>query len=96
MTVKITRTEPGHRIEKGQEYVHRDPIRMTITHIRVLEAPVPWWDGTGKVRIATLLDDGRLIRPRYIAVRQLHDNPNRRGGYLMVRNSDGSPAGDAS
>lgn len=81
----------GHRIERGQEYAfcaaYPDDIR-----IRVIGQPLPWWDNSGKVQIATLAADGREQRPRYIATRQLHADPNRRTGYRLVRNADGTPA----
>ena len=82
-----------HRIEPGQEYTACDP--RDHIRIRILAKPVPGAFGEGKVRVGTVTEDGRVLRPRYIAVRQLHDNPQRRTGYLLVRHADGTPAGGA-
>jgi hypothetical protein len=82
----------NHAIERGQEYERHDPRENTTTRIRTIGPPVPGWDSTGKIRIATLTADGREIRPRYVAVRQLHANPTRITGYRLVQHADGTPA----
>ena len=86
-----------HRIEPGQEYISClcDPSDDHAYRIRVLAKPVSGVFGEGKVRVGTVTEDGRVLRLRYIAVRQLHDNPARRTGYRLVRHADGTPAGGA-
>lgn len=90
-----------HRIERGQEYERHDRREGVTTRIRVIGDSVPWWDNSGKVRIATVGPDGRELRPRYIATRQLHatgtvgaEELPRKAGYALVRHADGSTAGE--
>lgn len=84
-----------HRIEPGQEYEAHNRADNSTTRIRVLAKPVPGVFGEGKVRVGTVVAYGRVVRPRYIATKQLHDNPARRTGYLLVQHADGSTAGGA-
>lgn len=64
--------------------VHR---RIKITHYPILTHGLY---GYGKVRIVTLTDDDREIRPRAIEVSELHqtrfheDGEERRTGYYLV------------
>lgn len=78
----------SHRIESGAEYERHDRREGVTTRIRVVGRTVPWWDNSGKVWVATLTADGREIRARWIATRQLHDNPNRTTGYRLVRQAE--------
>ena len=63
------------------------------TRIRILAEPVttPGVYGYGKVRVATLELCGREVRPRRIALSQLHetgttkDGQPRRTGYRLVK-----------
>lgn len=82
----------SHLIKRGQEYERHNRAQLTVTRIRIIGDTVPWWDNSGKVQVATLIDGGREIRPRYIAVRQLHNNPQRRTGYRLVTAADGTEA----
>jgi hypothetical protein len=88
----MSEQQPVHRIEPGQEYERHDPRENSTTRIRVVGDSVPWWDNSGKVWIATVGPDGRELRSRWIATRQLHDNPDRVTGYRLVLRADGSPA----
>lgn len=83
-----------HRIEKDQEYAFcaawPDDFR-----VRVIEPPRR--EGS-LVGIATINDDGRLLRRRRIDGRQLHaerttrSGEQRRSGYFLVQHADGTPA----
>lgn len=90
-----------HRIEPGQEYAScaawPDDIR-----IRVKGNPTPTgrW-GVPNVAVVSLADDGRELRPRTIPVKLLHADASgprgkrRKTGYYLVKNADGTPAGEA-
>lgn len=84
-----------HRIEVGQEYERHDPRENSTTRIRVLGQPTRDYRGGSAVWVATLTPDGREIRARWIATRQLHDDPNRRTGYRLVTPVDGAAADGA-
>lgn len=79
-----------HRIEAGQEYTFcaAHPCHF---RIRVLSGATPG----GRVKIATIADDGRLLRLRLVNARDLHAEPTtrngqpRRTGYALVK-QDGS------
>jgi hypothetical protein len=89
-------TMTQHRIEHGQEYESCHPLDNI--RIRVVGEPVTTSGlyGFGKVRVATLTESGRELRPRAIAMNQLHDSGTtrdgqpRRTGYRLVRNADGT------
>lgn len=78
------------RIEPGQEYEAYNAREHSTTRIRVMSRPYPGWRGDGQVDVVTVAPDGRRLRPRAVSVNKLHDNPQRRTGYRLVRNSDGS------
>lgn len=89
-------------VEPDQEYVACAPSRSMpgkrYIRIRVLfVGPIHDED---KVQVATVHHDqfGRewLDRRRLIRADQLHGDPNRRTGYRLVRNADGTPAGAVS
>lgn len=90
-----------HRIEIGQEYAicaaWPDDFR-----IRILGVPVRGAYGGDKARIATITEDGRLIRERRVSVRQLHveaatgRGQRRRTGYVLVQHADGTKAEGSS
>lgn len=84
----MTSTDAPHTIEPGQECLACDP--RDHIRIRIISRPVPGAFGDGKVQIASITATGREIRPRMIAVRQLHNNPSRKTGYRLVRHADGS------
>lgn len=76
-------------IRKDQEYLSCQPTYVPLvgppqrTRIRVLEDPViiPGLGGFGKVMVATVAENGRLLRTRRISVTQLHETRLTRNGY---------------
>lgn len=89
-------TEPA--VEFDQEYEACTPSRsrsgQRVIRIRVIFVS-PLHD-EDKVGVATVHRDqfGRewLDRRRLIRADQFHTDPNRRTGYRLVRNADGTPA----
>ncbi|SEO83181.1 hypothetical protein [Actinacidiphila rubida] len=88
-----------HRIKKDQEYESCQPTYYgstgpEYTRIRVIEPPR---HEAGRVGIATVHEDGRLLRRRIINARQLHatgtvgaEQLPRRTGYRLVTDEGSS------
>jgi hypothetical protein len=85
----VNNPETSPAVEPGQEYERHDPRENVTIRIRVVG--MDDLDDT-RVRVATVVPYGYLIRFRSIAVRQLHDNPRRKTGYRLVQHADGTPA----
>lgn len=93
-------TEPTdrHRIERDQEYLacRATPSMPGEHYIRIRVVHAGPFNGEDKAMVATVHRDryGRelLDRRRLIRADQLHANPNRKGGYRLVRDADGTPA----
>ncbi|OLT13045.1 hypothetical protein BJF79_03860 [Actinomadura sp. CNU-125] len=96
MTEPTTPNSP-HIIRVGQVYEPCQPTFVvdgmeTYTWIRVLSKPIgtPGLYGFGKVQVATITPEGREVRPRRLAVSELHASgttkhgERRRTGYRLI------------
>lgn len=76
-------------VQKGQEYLSCQPTYVPLvgspqcTRIRVVGDPVTMTGvyGSGKVRVVTVTDGGRLLRERWVSLSQLHETRLTRGGH---------------
>ncbi|MCP9947209.1 hypothetical protein [Actinomadura madurae] len=93
--------EPQHTVQAGQVYESCQPTFVVDgnpvhTRIRVTGGPADrWLRGYGTVQVVTLTDDGREIRPRALAINQLHatdtthaGQPRRTGYHLIQGDAD--------